>query len=96
MINRTPINCRERPEFSEYFDTFTHYIPLSAFTIITIIGAVILFNTIDYLPKLNLITGIKGSLIRKSSYVVLSLVVMAAFIYLQSINIESSFIYFQF
>ena len=81
---------------SEYFNTFTHYIPMSAFTIITIIGAVILFNTIDYLPKSNFITGIKGSLIRKSSYVVLSLVVMAAFIYLQSINIESSFIYFQF
>lgn len=81
---------------SEYFDTFNHYIPMGAFTIVTIIGAVVLFNVIDYLPKLNLITGIKGSLIRKSSYVVLSLVVVAAFIYLQSINIESSFIYFQF
>ena len=81
---------------SAYFASFTSYIPLTAINIASILLAIILFNTIDYLPKLTNIVGLKGSLIRKSSYVVLSLVVIAAFIYLQSMDIDSSFIYFQF
>ena len=83
--------------FSEaYFATFTNYIPVTVFSVLTIVFSIILFNTIDYLPSLNKISGTKGSLIRKSSYVVLSFVVIFCFIYLQSIDIESSFIYFQF
>ena len=79
-----------------YFEVFSRYIPINVFNILIIAFAVILFNLIDYLPSLNKIVGTKGSLIRKSSYVVLSLVVIFCFIYLQSIDIESSFIYFQF
>ena len=79
-----------------YFDVFTSYIPFTVFNVLTIAFAVILFNLIDYLPSLNKIVGTKGSLIRKTSYVALSLLVMFCFIYLQSIDIESSFIYFQF
>ena len=83
--------------FSEaYFATFTNYIPVTVFSVLTIVISIILFNTIDYLPSLNKIGGTKGSLLRKSSYVVLSFVVIFCFIYLQSIDIESSFIYFQF
>ena len=83
--------------FSEaFFATFTNYIPVTVFSVLTIVISIILFNTIDYLPSLNKIGGTKGSLLRKSSYVVLSFVVIFCFIYLQSIDIESSFIYFQF
>lgn len=79
-----------------YFETFNHYIPVTIFNVLTIVFAVILFNLVDYIPSLNKIVGLKGSLIRKSSYVALSLLVIFCFIYLQSIDIESSFIYFQF
>ena len=81
---------------SAYFATFNAFIPMSVFTVLTIVFAVILFNVVDYLPSLNKIVGTRGSLIRKSSYVVLSMLVIFCFIYLQSIDIESSFIYFQF
>ena len=81
---------------SAYFATFNAFIPMSVFTVLTIVFAVILFNVVDYLPSLNKIVGTKGSLIRKSSYVVLSMLVIFCFIYLQSIDVESSFIYFQF
>ena len=84
-------------EFSDaYFASFNSYIPLSVLNIVTIVLAVVLFNTIDYLPRMTRISGIKGSIARKSTYAVLAIVVVAAFIYLQSMDIESSFIYFQF
>ena len=81
---------------NDYFDVFNSFIPMTAFNIVVIVLAVILFNTIDYLPSLTKIEGVHGSLVRKGVYAVLSLVVIAAFIYLQSRDISSSFIYFQF
>lgn len=78
------------------FYIFSFYYPTTVFNILTIALAIVLFNVIDYVPSLKKINGTKGSLIRKASYVALSLAVMFCFIYLQSIDIESSFIYFQF
>ena len=69
---------------------------MTAINIASIVLAVVLFNTIDYLPRMKGISGVKGSVARKATYAVLAIVVVAAFIYLQSMDIESSFIYFQF
>ena len=84
-------------DFSDaYFASFTSYIPMTAINIASIVLATVLFNTIDYLPRMKCISGVKGSVARKATYAVLAIVVVAAFIYLQSMDIESSFIYFQF
>ena len=81
---------------NEYWLTFTSFIEMNALNIVTIIGGVILFNLIDYLPKLRFNNKVSGSILRKGTYVVLSLVVIATFIYLQCQDVETSFIYFQF
>ena len=84
-------------DFSEaYFISFSGFIPFTLFDIGVIVLGIILFNTIDYLPHMTKIVHPSGSVIRKGTYALLSILVIAAFIYLQSRGLASSFIYFQF
>lgn len=80
----------------DYFASFNAFIPVTVFNVVVIVLGIALFNVIDYLPRLSAINNKKGYVIRKGVYALLSITVVMAFIYLQSIDISSSFIYFQF
>ena len=81
---------------SSYFTTFASFIPMTAFNIVTILLGVLLFNVIDYLPRLRFNEKTSGYILRKGVYVVGICLVVFCFIYLQNIDVKTSFIYFQF
>ena len=81
---------------SQYFAIFNSYIPMTAFNIVVIVLGVVLFNVIDYLPKLKINDKTSGYILRKGVYLIGMFVVVFCFIYLQTIDVKTSFIYFQF
>lgn len=81
---------------SQYFATFNAFIPMTTFNIVFILLGIVLFNLVDYLPRLRFNEKTSGYILRKGVYVAGICLVMFCFIYLQNIDVKTSFIYFQF
>ena len=72
------------------------FIPTTLFNIVLFSLAVPLFVSIDYLPRLRELNFKGSSIFRKGVYVILMIAIVGAYIYLESQDIGTSFIYFQF
>ena len=74
------------------FNAFVTILDLTGLHLALIIGAIVMFFVVDHVANLP----IKNIYVKDIIYVVLAWVVILAFIYLKSSNMDSSFIYFQF
>ena len=75
-----------------YFETVKAFLNINIFNIIVIVSAVVILQFIDKIAD----GKINNGLVRKTSYVVLSWLVILAFLYLSNNDVASNFIYFQF
>ena len=77
---------------ASYFETIKNVLNISYINIIFIVLGLFIIQFVDKIAQ----GTITNSFVRRASYVVLSWLVIFAFIYLSSNNVDSSFIYFQF